>query len=141
MDTSLPPFGQVLRKLCMLKPPQLWEPLPNHYSSKAMSRDSIPLKLSYIQATPPIEVFLSIPESSHHELHIAHVLTFMNPSLCGWEAFPTPGALTHTRITWALSPTAPQVPHVILGSSLCPWCFWHSMWRGAQHSPCPKTSL
>ena len=34
----------------------------------------------------------------------------MTPRLCGWEAFPTPEALTHTRITWALSPPAPQVP-------------------------------
>ena len=38
-------------------------------------------------------------------------------------------ALTHTRITWALSPTAPQVPGVTLG---CPQCFGHSSWRGAR---------
>ena len=43
-----------------------------------------------------------------------------------------PGALTHTRITWALSPTAPQVPGVTPGSPLCPWCFGHSSWRGAR---------
>src|ERR1700684_2028321 len=49
----------------------------------------------------------------------------MTPSLRGWEAFPTPGALTHTRITWALSPPAPQVPGVTPGSPLCPWCFGH----------------
>ena len=40
----------------------------------------------------------------------------MTPSLRGWEAFPTPGALTHTRITWALSPPVPQVPCVTPGS-------------------------
>jgi hypothetical protein len=40
----------------------------------------------------------------------------MTPSLCGWEAFPTPGALTHTWITWAFSPPAPQVPGITPGS-------------------------
>ena len=69
-----------------------------------------------------------------HELRIAHGLTLMPPSLRGWEAFPTPGALTHTRITWALSPTAPQVPGVTPGSPLCPWCFGHSLWRGARQA-------
>jgi hypothetical protein len=77
---------------------------------------------------------LSILESSRHELRIAHGLTLMTPSLRGWEAFPTPGALTHTRITWAFSPSAPQVP----GSPLCPWCFGHPFWRGArQRRSCP----
>ena len=55
--------------------------------------------------TPLIEVFLSILESSRHELRITHGLIFMTPSLRGWETFPTPGALTHTRITWAFSPS------------------------------------
>jgi hypothetical protein len=36
-------------------------------------------------------VFLSILESSRHELRIAHGLTFMTLSPRGWEAFPTPG--------------------------------------------------
>ena len=79
--------------------------------------------------TPPIEVFLSYLESSRHELCIAHGLTLMTPSLCEWEAFPMPGALTYTRTTWALSPTAPQVPGVTPGSPLCSWCFGHSIWR------------
>jgi hypothetical protein len=39
----------------------------------------------------------------HHELRIAHGLTLMIPIYHGWEAFPTAGALTHTRITWAFS--------------------------------------
>jgi hypothetical protein len=60
----------------------------------------------------------------------------MTPSLRGWEAFPTPGALTHTRITWAFSPPAPQHPGVTPGSPLCPWCFGHPLWRGARHSGC-----
>ena len=78
------------------------------------------------QLTPPIEVFLSILESTRHKLRIAHGLTLLHPSLHGWEAFLTPGAFTHTRITWAFSPLAPQFPSVILGSPLCPWCFGHS---------------
>jgi hypothetical protein len=77
---------------------------------------------------------LSILESSRHELRIAHGLTLMTPSLRGWEAFPTPGALTHTSISWAFSPPAPQVPGVTPGSPLCPWCFGHSFWRGARQA-------
>jgi hypothetical protein len=78
-------------------------------------------------------VFLSILESSRHELRIVHGLTLMTPSPRGWEAFPTPRALTHTRITWTFSPPAPQVPGVAPGSPLCPWCFRHLFWRGARH--------
>ena len=85
--------------------------------------------------TPPIEVFLSILESTRYKLRIAGSFTLMTPSLHRWEAFPTPWALTHTKITWALSPTAPQNAGVILGSPLCPWCFGHSSWKGARHSP------
>jgi len=57
----------------------------------------------------------------------------MTPSPCRWEAFPTPGALTHTRIIWAFSPPVPQVPGVTPGSPLCPWCFGHPLWRNARH--------
>ena len=46
-----------------------------------------------------------------------------------------PGALTHTRITWALSPMVPQVPGVTPGSPLCPWCCGHSSRRGARQIP------
>ena len=46
-----------------------------------------------------------------------------------------PGTLTHTRITWALSPMVPQVPGVTLGSPLCPWCCGHSSRRGARQEP------
>ena len=48
------------------------------------------------------------------------------------------GALAHSTITWTLSPTAPQVPSVTLGSLLCLWCFRHSSWRGARHSTPPN---
>ena len=58
----------------------------------------------------------------------------MTPNLHGWEAFQRLGALTHTRITWVLSPMAPQVPGVTPGSPLCPWCCGHSLRRGARHS-------
>jgi hypothetical protein len=80
-------------------------------------------------------VFLSILESSRHELRIAHGLSLMTPSLRGWEAFPTPGALTHTRITWAFSPPAPQVPGVTPGSPLCPWCFGHPFGEVRDRAP------
>ena len=89
---------------------------------------------------------MSIIESSRHELRIAHGLTLMTPSPRGWEAFPTPGALTHTKITWAFSPPWLQVPGVTPGFPLCPWCFGHSLWNCAQHSPslcslfCSKSS-
>jgi hypothetical protein len=77
---------------------------------------------------------LSILESSCHELRITHGLTLMTPSPRGWEAFPTPRILTHTRITWAFSPPAPQVPGVTPGSPLCPWCFGLPFWRGARQN-------
>ena len=54
-------------------------------------------------------MFLSILESLRHELRIVYGFTLVNPSLCGREAFPTPKALTHTMITWPLSPTVPQI--------------------------------
>ena len=75
---------------------------------------------------------LSILEFTCHKLLIADGLTLVPPSLRGWEVFPTPGTLTHTRITWALSPMVPQVLGVTPGSPLCPWCFGHSSWRGAR---------
>ena len=56
-----------------------------------------------------MEVLLSIQEFGRHKLLIAHGLTFMTPSLRGWEAFSTPEALIHIKITWALSPMVPQV--------------------------------
>jgi hypothetical protein len=82
---------------------------------------------------------LSILESSRHELHITHGPTFMTSSPHGWEAFPTPRALTHTRITWAFSPPAPQVPGVTSGSPLCSWCFGHPLWRGLRQLRCDST--
>jgi hypothetical protein len=49
MDTSLAPFGQVLRKLCLFKPLQSREPLPGRCCSRALSRDSAPLNLASLQ--------------------------------------------------------------------------------------------
>jgi hypothetical protein len=68
----------------------------------------------------------------------------MIPSSYGWEAFPTPGALTHTRIIGIFSPSAPQVPGVTPGSPLCPWCCGYPLWRGARrkdHFPLPFITL
>ena len=75
---------------------------------------------------------MSIIEITRHELRIGYGLTLFRPSLCGWEVFPMLGALAHTRITWALSPTAQEVLGVTPGSPLCPWCSGHSSWRGAR---------
>ena len=84
------------------------------------------------ELTPPIKVFLSILEPARHKLRITYSLTLMTSNLHGWEAFPTPGALTHTRIIWALSPTASQVPGVNPRSPLCPRCFGYFSWRGVR---------
>src|ERR1700737_401819 len=132
MNSSLASFGQVLRKLCLFEPLQSRESLPGTAVPGRCPGTAPHSNGHNSYLTPPLEVILSILESPRHELRIAYGLTLMPPSLCGWEAFPTPGALTHTRITWALSPTAPQVPGVTPGSPLCPWCFGHSSWRGAR---------
>jgi hypothetical protein len=50
MDTSLAPFGQVLRKLCLFEALQSREPLPGHCCSRALSRDNAALKLAYLLA-------------------------------------------------------------------------------------------
>ena len=81
------------------------------------------------QLTLPLEVFLSILESTRHKLFIADGLTLVTSSLCGWQAFSTFKALTDTRSTWALSPTVPQVSGVTMGSPFYPYCFGHSSCR------------
>ena len=81
---------------------------------------------------------MRVLESPFHKLHIAYGLTLVTPTLRGCKAFPTPGPLAHTRITWALSPTAPQVSGVTPRFPLCPRYFKHSSWRGALHSPPPN---
>ena len=73
--------------------------------------------ISYL--TPPIEVFLSILESTCHKPCIAYGLTLVPSSLHGWEVFPMRRTLTHTRIIWALSPTTLQISSVTPGSPLC----------------------
>ena len=83
--------------------------------------------------TPPIEVFFSILELRCHYLHLVFGIAFVIPSLCRWEVFPMLRALLYTRLTWALSSTAPQVPGVTPMSSLCPWCCRHSSRRDVQH--------
>ena len=47
---------------------------------------------------------MSILESGRHKPFVVNNLTLVTPSYHGREAFSTPGALTHTKITWALSP-------------------------------------
>jgi hypothetical protein len=77
---------------------------------------------------------MSILESPRHKLLVAHSLAIETPRLCGWETLSTLGALTHIKITWALSPTTPQLIGVTPGSPVCPRYLKHSSWRGAQLS-------
>jgi hypothetical protein len=91
--------------------------------------------------TLPIEVFFSILESSRQKLRTTYGLIFMTLNPRGLKAFPTPRALIHTRITWAFSPSAPQILGVTLGSPLCPRCFGHSLWRGARQKPLKEDTL
>ena len=92
---------------------------PKPLLSKAMSQDNAPLKLSNILAYTSNWGVFELPRIPRHKQHIAHALMFVTLSLSGWEAFPMPRALIHTRITWALSPTTPQVLSVPPGSYLC----------------------
>jgi hypothetical protein len=85
--------------------------------------------------TPPIGKFLNILESGHQKLPNAHGFTFVTTSLHRWKTFSTPGALTHIRITWALSLMAPHISGVTSWFPLYPWCCGHSSWRGARQIP------
>jgi hypothetical protein len=84
IDTSLASFGQVSKKLCLFKPSQPWEPLPGHCCSRALSRDNVPLKVSYLLAHRGL---LSILEPGRHKLFKAYGFTLMTPNPRGWEAF------------------------------------------------------
>ena len=138
MHTSLAPFRQVMRKLCLFKPSESWEPLPCHCSSRALSPDNAPLKLSYLLAHT----------SEWGVLEHSKILTpwathsswpYPRDSWSLWvEAFPTPGASPTPGSLGAFSPSAPQVPGVTPGSPLCPWCFGAYLWRGARHWPPPN---
>ena len=99
MDTSLAPFRQVLRSYACsnLRTPGSYSQATSVPRRCLGTAPHSNCHISYL--TPPIEVFLSILEYARHELRIAHGLTLMTPSPRGWEVFPTPGALTHTRIT------------------------------------------
>lgn len=59
-----------------------------------------------------IMMFLIIIDIERHEVHIAFGLTLMILIFHIHEVFPTPEALTHTRITWTLSSMAqPGITH------------------------------
>ena len=102
--------------------------------SQGVALGSPPYVCHISQLTPPIEVILSIVVFEHHELFIAHGLTLVTPTLRGWEAFSILGALTHTRITQALSQMATQISSGTLGSSLGSWCCEHLSLRGARQT-------
>ena len=89
-DTLHSPLRQVLRKLCMIKPPQSREPLQATAVPRCCSETRPHSNYHIFELTPLIKVFLSILKSSHHGLCIAHGLALMTPSLRGWEAFQCP---------------------------------------------------
>ena len=70
-------------------------------------------------------MLLSILESTRHKLRIADGFTHVTPYLHGWEAFPTPRALTHTKTLWPfdqrhhnawVSFQSPPSTHGVLGT-------------------------
>ena len=140
IDSSIGPFGQVFKKLCMFKPCESKEPIPGHCYARALSWDITPFKLPYLLAHTFDWGVLSILECACHKLRIAYGLTFVIHSLHGWESSLTPRTFAHTRIIWALTPTAQRIPGVTLGSPLCPWCFKHIIWRGAQQAGASQQS-
>ena len=138
IHTSLAPFKPVLRKLNLFKPFQ-----PGSQSHATILPGQCPGTTPHsnwhiLTLIPPNEVFLNIWKSTRHELRMAHGLTFMTPSPHWCETFQTPGALTHTMMTWAFSPSTSQVPGITPRSPLCLRYSRHSFWRGAQHSPPPN---
>jgi hypothetical protein len=123
MDTSLAPFGQVLRKLCLFKPLQSQEPLPGHCWSMALSRDNAQFKLAYLLADTSKWGVLEhskilTPWATHSSWPYPHASYFP------WvEGVPNARARTHTRITWAFSPSVPQSPGCHSGVPLVPMVF------------------
>ena len=93
MDPSLAPFRQVLRKLWPFKPRHSRVLLPSHCCPKALSLSIAALKLPYLLAHTSDWGVLWHFRVRTHKPFIAHSLTFVTPSLCGWEAFTPPGAL------------------------------------------------
>ena len=97
---------------------------PGAIPKPLLYHSAIPEQRPISQLTPLIEMFLSILESTCHRQRKVYGLTLVTPSLCGWQAFPTPGTLTRMRIIWALSSTVPQVSGVNPGSPFLPMMFW-----------------
>ena len=109
--SSLAPLWQVLRRSCLFQPRQSWAPLIGHCCPWATPHSNCHIP----QLIALIKVFMSILESICHKLLVAHDLTLVTPNIRDLEVFSTLRALTHTRITWALLPTAPQVPNITPG--------------------------
>jgi hypothetical protein len=99
------------------------------HSWSLLSQDIALLKLPYLLAHTFDWGLLEHLELIRHKLLIAHGLNLVTPSLCGCEVFSTPEALTHTRITLALSPMVPQVLDVTPGSPFFPKCFKHLLMK------------
>ena len=107
--------------------------IPGAIPRSLLSPCSAPLKLPYLLA----HLWLRCSWRSWNLNAISYPMLMALPSWLlvsvGGRRSPMSGALTYTRITWALSPMASQVPGVTPGSPLCQWCFGHSSWRGARY--------
>jgi hypothetical protein len=115
MDTSLVPFGQVLRTLCLFKH---WS---HYHATVVLGRcpGTTPHSNCHIsQLTHPIEVFLIILELACHKLCIPYGILITHSSR-GWEAFATPGAIIHTSL--GCHSRVPFVPIVFQAFSM-EWC-------------------
>ena len=88
MNSQLDPFGQVLRKLSLLKPWQSGEPLQGQCCTRALFQDNTARKLLYSKLTPLIEVILSIIEFARLELRIVDGLNSCDSSSQWVEGVP-----------------------------------------------------
>ena len=123
MDTSLAPFGASIEEDMLV---QTFGNPGSHSKAivvQGVAPDNATLKLSYLLAHTSNWGVIEHSRILTHELSIAYGHTLVTPSLRGWEAFPTPKALTHTRITRALSPIGATSPGCYFGVPLVPMVF------------------
>ena len=125
MNTSLAPFGQVLRKICPFKPWQSREPLPCHYCSRALSRVNAPPKLPYLLAHTSNQGVLELsriltPWATHsswpypcdsYYLWVGGISNCLGPSFTLWSFGPSHRRQHNTQV----SLRGPLCAHGVLG--------------------------
>jgi hypothetical protein len=104
--------------------------------SRVLSRDNVPLKVPYLLAhTSELMALPSWPyphDSYGLMTHMALPSWLVVPM--GGRCFKCPRPSPTLGSLGPISPMAPQVPGVTPGSPLRPWCWGHSLWRGARHA-------